>query len=148
MITADSNVFVYLWDSDAKEKMAVAQQAVDVLARRKSPIGLQVVGEVQNALRRKLRMPPWEAAQKARNLLTTFDCFRASEANAAEALTIMAAGRMNYWDALLVTAARDAGCQAFLTEDLADGMKFGAVEIVNPFGAGGPSDRARELLAL
>jgi predicted nucleic acid-binding protein len=107
-----------------------------------------VIGEVQNVLRRKLRQPPWEAAQNARNLLAVFDTFRASEANASEALALMATGRMNYWDALLITAARDAGCTAFLTEDLSDGTRLGSIEIVNPFGANGPSDRARALLNL
>jgi len=148
MITADTNVFIYLWDSSAPAKMAMARQLTAALADQVSAIGLQVVGEVQNVLRRKLKQPPWEAAQNARNLLTAFDTFTASESNANEALALMSAGRMSYWDALLVTSARDAGCTAFLTEDMADGMRLGALEIINPFGPGVPSDRALALLNL
>jgi predicted nucleic acid-binding protein len=146
MITADTNVFVYLWDNSAPEKTAAAQQLSVALGDRTSPIGLQVVGELQNVLRRKLKQPPWEAAQNARNLLTTFETFTASEANANEALGLMSAGRMSYWDALLVTSARDAGCTTFFSEDMADGMRLGALEIINPFGSDGLSDRALALL--
>jgi len=142
MITADTNVFVYLWDSGAPEKTRAARQLATALGDRNSAIGLQVIGELQNVLRRKLKQPPWEAAQNARNLLTTFETF------ANEALTLMSAGRMSYWDALLVTSARDAGCTAFLTEDMADGMRLGALEIINPFGSDGLSDRALALLKL
>jgi predicted nucleic acid-binding protein len=148
MITADTNVFVYLWDNSAPEKTAVALQLTAALGDGNSAIGLQVVGELQNVLRRKLKQPPWEAAQNARNLLTTFETFVASEANANEALALMSAGRMSYWDALLVTSARDAGCTTFLTEDMADGMRLGALEIINPFGSDGLSDRALALLKL
>ena len=149
MITADSNVFVYLWDKDQPEKMAIAQRVTTAMAAaRGATIGLQVIGEVQNVLRRKLKQPPWEAAQNARNILTTFDTFRPSEINAIEALTLMSTGRMAYWDALLVAAARDAGCTVFLTEDLSDGMRHGSMEIVNPFGSDGPSPRVQQILAL
>jgi predicted nucleic acid-binding protein len=147
LITADTNVLVYLWDNQAPPKMAVATQVAAFLAAKSWPLALQVIGETQNVLRRKLRQPPWQAAQNARNLLTTFPSFPASAANAAESLTLMAAGRLSYWDALLVTAARDAGCDVLLTEDMQDGARFGSLEIVNPFGAAGPSARFQALLA-
>jgi predicted nucleic acid-binding protein len=147
VITADTNVVVYLWDNRSPIKMEVARSVASLLAARAAPLALQVIGETQSVLLRKLRQPPWQAAQNARNLLNTYGCFPASAANAAESLTLMAAGRMSYWDALLVTAARDAGCRWLLTEDMQDGARFGALEIVNPFGAAGPSDRLKELLS-
>ena len=148
MITADTNVFVYLWDSDAPAKMQVAQRIVALRDGGLDLVGLQVIGELQNVLRRKLRQPAWEAAQNARNLLVTYDSFPPNEANVSEALSLMAAGRMSYWDALLATAARDAGCTVLLTEDLADGGRLGSLEIVNPFGPSGPSERSLDLLRL
>jgi predicted nucleic acid-binding protein len=146
VITADTNVLVYLWDNQAPGKMAVATQLAAFLAARSSPLALQVIGETQNVLRRKLRQPPWQAAQNARNLLTAFPSFQASADNVSESLTLMAAGRLGYWDALLVTAARDSGCIVFLSEDMQDGARFGPLEIVNPFAADGPSDRLKALM--
>jgi predicted nucleic acid-binding protein len=134
MISFDTNIAVYLWQADAAEKSRLAHQLIGQLAQdMQCKIALQVVGELQNVLRRKLKQPPWEAAQNARNLLMGFDTFQASEANALEALTLMGAGRLNYWDALLVLAARDAGCTHFLTEDMNDGQVYGTITVLNPF---------------
>jgi predicted nucleic acid-binding protein len=147
LITADTNVFFYVWDTTAPGKQATAVAAVAHVRGQGGPVGLQVVGELQNSLRRKLRQSPAQAAARARLLLTVFANFRASEANVAEALTLMERGALSYWDALLVTAARDAGCDLLLSEDMQDGARFGALEILNPFGPGGaPSARLQALL--
>jgi predicted nucleic acid-binding protein len=62
---------------------------------------------------------------------------------------LSAAGRMSYWDALLVACAREAGCRVILTENMTDGANFGGVLIHNPFApAGGLGELARRLLAL
>ena len=45
-------------------------------------------------------------------------------------------------------AADAAGVRVMLSEDMADGLVFGAVEVVNPFGRSGVSDRARALLGI
>ena len=148
MITVDTNVLIYLWDNDAPEKMEIARQVTAALFNGSRRLALQVIGETQNVLRRKLLQPPWQAAQNARNLLTSFDTFAASEANAAESLTLMAAGQMSYWDAMIVTAARDAGCTVLLSEDMQAGTRFGALEILNPFGDPAADGRLRDLLSL
>ena len=145
MITFDTNVAVYAWDSAEPTKQSAARSIIDRLSRR-GVLGLQVIGETQNVLRRRLKQPPWEAAQNARNLLVAFRIFAATEANAEEALALMAAGLMSYWDALLLTAARDAGCTTMLTEDLQDGFRFGPLQVVSPFKDGGPSPTLQALL--
>ena len=147
MITADTNVFVYLWDAAAPNKQTTAQAVLAYVGAQGGSVGLQVVGELQNILRRKLRRPPVQAAAAARLLIRFFSNFRATEANADESLTLMERGVLSYWDALLVTAARDAGCRIVFSEDMQDGARFGALEIVNPFGpGGGPSPRLQALL--
>jgi predicted nucleic acid-binding protein len=40
---------------------------------------------------------------------------------------------LSFWDALVVAAARKAGCEKLLTEDLQDGRDFGGTTVVNPF---------------
>jgi predicted nucleic acid-binding protein len=147
VITADTNVLIYLWDSYTADKLAVAQLVARTLIERSGPLSLQVIGETQNVLSRKLRQPAWQAAQNARYLLSAFPVFRASDDNASESLTLMAAGRMSYWDGMLVTAARDAGCRVMLSEDMRDGARFGDLEILNPFGERGPSERLKALLS-
>jgi predicted nucleic acid-binding protein len=103
--------------------------------------------EIHNVLTRKLRQPAWQAAHNARYLLSTFAFFRASEDNAGEPLTLLATSRMSYWDGVLVSAARDAGCPVMLSEDRREGARYGDLEVVNPFGERGPSRRPRASLA-
>ncbi len=40
---------------------------------------------------------------------------------------------LSFYNALIVAAAVDAGCQVLFTEDLQHGRKFGRVTIQNPF---------------
>jgi predicted nucleic acid-binding protein len=146
MITADTNVLVYVSDDSEPLKQRIAAQIMRQLAERRQPIGLQVIGELQNALRRKLRHTPAAAAGAARHVLQSFDIFSPTETAAGEALTLLAAGRLSYWDALLVLSAAEVGVIALLSEDMQNGAVIGGVEIVNPFGPNGLSDRARQLL--
>jgi predicted nucleic acid-binding protein len=148
VITADSNVFIYLHDEAAPAKRATAVEVVSALMRRDARIALQVVGEFQNVLRRRLRVPPWLAAQEARNLLESFDTFAPTRESAIRALEQLAAGRLSYWDGLLLAAAAEAGCTTLLSEDMHDGAEVFGVRIVNPFAADGLSAGARAALAL
>ena len=42
--------------------------------------------------------------------------------------------RVNFWDAMLLAVARQAGATVVLTEDLQDGQDYDGVRCVNPFG--------------
>ena len=148
-MTADTNIFVYVVDDQDSAKQSVARLVVGALMQRDAQIALQCVGEYQNVLRRKLKRPPWEVAQDARNLMASFSTFLASETAALAALTAMAAGEGSYWDRLLLYSASEAGQTVLFTEDMQSGARIAGVEIVNPFTlAGDISLRARELLEL
>jgi predicted nucleic acid-binding protein len=106
------------------------------------------LGEFYVTAVRKLKRAPWEAAQAARNLLGSFDTFTASRAALERALAEAAAGRFSYWDALLLASANEAGCRFCFSEDMADGVRLGGVEVVAPFGDGGLGARAMKVLAM
>ena len=146
MIALDSNIFVYVSDSRFVAKQAAAVGVVETLSRRRAVIGLQTVGETQNVLLRKLKVPPADAAAFGVFMLQSFECASAVPEDAAFALAEMAAGRLSYWDALLLSTVARAGCTAMMTEDLQDGATILGVEIVNPFADGGLSERAQALL--
>jgi predicted nucleic acid-binding protein len=148
MISADTNVFVYAIDQREPTKQAIAKSVLLALARVDAVVALQVVGEFQNSLKRRLKLPPWAAAQAARNLLAQYSSFPYDREAVESALALSAAGRMSYWDALLVTSADAVGVRTLLSEDMTDGLVHGGLEIVNPFGLGGPSPRLQTLLTL
>lgn len=146
MISADTNIFVYLHDDADPQKKAVARQVVRRLGEKQSPVALQVVGELQNVLMRKLKYSPADAAQAGRNVMAAFPVIPATASAAEQALNFLATGHLSYWDGLLLFSLREAGIRIFLSEDLQDGEQFGGLQVINPFGAAGMSDRARERL--
>jgi predicted nucleic acid-binding protein len=148
MISVDTNVFVYAIDQRDPVKQSVARSVLIALAQAEAVVALQVVGEFQNALKRSLKLPAWAAAQAARNVLTQYASFPYDRDAVETALMLSAAGRMSYWDALLVASSDAVGVTTLLSEDMTDGLVHGGVEIVNPFGADGPSARLQALLTL
>ena len=148
MISADTNVFVYLFDPRDPSKNETAKTVVAAMRTRQSSVGLQVVGEIQNALRRRLRLPVGLATQQARDVLTQFSTFAYGESAVETALAEAGAERLSYWDALLLAAADAVGVKAMISEDMGDGRRFRGLEVINPFGPSGPSDRVIRLLGL
>lgn len=146
MVTLDTNIFVYAIDEAEPEKSVVASDIASRLQRAGAPIALQVCGEFFVAASRRSGRAPWEVAQSARNLLAAFPSFRTSRAAVERALAEAAAGRFSYWDAVLLASADEAGCTAILTEDMADGVRLGGVEVIHPFAGGSLSERAEAAL--
>ena len=44
--------------------------------------------------------------------------------------------QLSFWDAMIVQAAVEAGCDKLYSEDMNAGQRFGSVVIVNPFEPG------------
>ncbi len=149
MISADTNVFVYLYQQGFPDKTEAARRITEGLIKTQAIVGLQVVGELQNVMARKLRRSPVEAAEAGRRLLMTFSTFAPTRSAASQSLSQMASGRMSYWDALLVFSASDAGVKTVLSEDMQNGAVISGVRVINPFGRnGGVSEDAALVLGL
>jgi predicted nucleic acid-binding protein len=50
-----------------------------------------------------------------------------------EALRLHAVNKLQWYDSLIVGAARESGCAILYSEDLQHGQKFGSLKIVNHF---------------
>jgi predicted nucleic acid-binding protein len=148
MISGDTNLFVYAMDPREPAKHIAAKAIVEAMGEVQAAVGLQVVGELQNVLRRRLRTPSATAFEYARKIFVSFPTFAYDEAAVDCALGEVFGGRLSYWDALLLAAAEAVGVRTMISEDMADGLKFRELQVVSPFGPSGPSDRVRQLLAL
>jgi predicted nucleic acid-binding protein len=49
------------------------------------------------------------------------------------AMELAANHTLSTWDAMIVQAAVESGCDTLFTEDLQAGRRFDSVEVVNPF---------------
>ena len=141
-LTLDTNLFVYAVDARDAVKQKAALVLIEGLRAAGGPIGLQICGEFYSVISRKLKQPPWIAAQAARNLITAFPSFAATTASTERALAEAATGRFPFWDANLLSAAEMAGCTVLLSEDMHDGARLGGIEVIRAFAPDGPSERA------
>lgn len=132
-LSIDANVFVYAVDRKAGTKHRIAREIV-----RRSPlvdntIALQVLGEFFVASTRRYNMTREDAATLARSWSTAYAICTASAAALHRALGEAAAGRHQYWDALLLATLREAGCTVLLSEDMQHGADYDGVRMLNPF---------------
>jgi predicted nucleic acid-binding protein len=124
----DTNVLVYAASSDARKEIA------DRALRHGGVISVQVVNEFTSVARRKMRMD-WphidEAVARMRDMFElilplTLD-------NHAAALALARDHNLPFYDALILAAAIEAGCETLYSEDFQHGRRFGECTIVNPF---------------
>lgn len=124
----DTNILVYAQQTGPK-----ATISRDVIARS-GTISVQVLNELTNVLRKKdnrswrdieLVLDDVDAALEPALPLTT--------TTTRAALALARDHGFSYYDALIVAAAIEAGCDVLYSEDLQHGRSIGGLAIVNPF---------------
>lgn len=131
----DTNILVYAEDRDTKTKHEVARDLVVKLwDERSGVLSVQVLQEFYVIVTRKLKKPlsttkalevvkeylTWNVIENTGGLLTT-------------AIELQQKAQLSFWDAMVVQAAIDSGCDTLYSEDLNAGQRFGSLLIVNPF---------------
>jgi predicted nucleic acid-binding protein len=124
----DTNILVYAATSDARK-----HQAADCLGRG-GVVSVQVLNEFVHVARHKLHHD-WPQIELA--LLQ----FRAAldevvpltPITHGSAVALARDHLLSFYDALIVAAALEAGCDTLYTEDMQDGRTFGSLRIQNPF---------------
>jgi predicted nucleic acid-binding protein len=126
---------VYAEDRDTKTKHEVARDLVVKLwDERSGVLSVQVLQEFYVIVTRKLKKPlsttkalevvkeylTWNVIENTGGLLTT-------------AIELQQKAQLSFWDAMVVQAAIDSGCDTLYSEDLNAGQRFGSLLIVNPF---------------
>ena len=131
----DTKILVYAEDSDAGEKRGRARDLiVGLWDSQDGVVSVQVLQEFYVTVTRKLtrKMPSKKATAIVEEYLAwkvidnTTDLFQS-------ALRLHNEARLSLWDALIVEAALDAGCERLYTEDLNPGQRFSSLVVVNPF---------------
>jgi len=125
----DTNVLLYLLSADARK----ADRAEALLAQR-ATINVQVLSEFASVARRKLEMPWREIADVLSLIRTQCDVRDVTVAVHDHALALAQRHRLGWYDALLVAAAVDAGCDLFYSEDMHHGLVVeGGLTLCDPF---------------
>ncbi len=131
----DTNVWVYAVDAADPAKRERARQVLTPEPNVELVVSSQVLGEFYVTVTRKLARPLGEGeAARMIDELRRLPCVALDADHVAAAIDGSVSWGISYWDALVIEAARSAGCRVVLSEDLADGQTYGDVGVENPFG--------------
>jgi predicted nucleic acid-binding protein len=136
-VFVDTNVLVHARDASEPEKQPQAAAWIDHLWRtRTARLSFQVLQEYYATTTRKLKpgLPPERARADVRDLLAWRPVSVGMEVLEA-GWSVEDRFGLSCWDALIVAAARIAGCEYLLTEDLQHGAEFEGLRVVSPFRA-------------
>ena len=133
MTFLDSNVLVYAVDARDAGKQKIAKSIV-MSARNSTDyvISAQVLNEFSNVAMRKLGKTRAEVMGFA-ELFKAIRSVPVKSEWTMRALEMMGLYDLQFYDTLLLVAAKELGCDRFLTEDLSDGQTYSGVLAVNPF---------------
>ena len=132
----DTNILIYAHDIDAGTKQETAKAVlVDLWRRRAGVLSTQVLQEFYVNVTRKIAKPlPKPSARVVIDSYTAW-CIDTTPAEISAAFRIEDEAGIGFWDALIVAAARKAGAERLLSEDLNQGQVIAGVRILNPFSA-------------
>ena len=129
----DTNVLIY---ADDKAAPAKQRQSLNLLAehrRAKSGVvSLQVLQEYFVTVTKKLHVDAAIARRKV-ELLAELDVATLGVSDILAAVDLHRLHSFSFWEALILRAAKQAGCSVLLSEDMQDGREIDGVRIVNPF---------------
>ena len=133
----DANVLVYAFDSSAGLKRKAAAELVQRLWDTGTGcLSVQVLQEFFVTVTRKVPQPLSidEAAERVREF-AAWKTFAPTADDVLAAIALHRSAKISFWDAMVVEAAAQTGCEVLWTEDLNDGQLLRAVRIRNPFRA-------------
>jgi len=140
----DTNVVIYAFDRSESTKQRLALAILE--SDHRLVVSTQVLLETWWVLTRRLATPmPEDYAINVLDELSQLPVVQADTSLVMRAVQSSRRWRLAVWDAMILEAARSAGCKKVLTEDLQHGMDFAGVIVENPFLGGRSGARLEEL---
>jgi predicted nucleic acid-binding protein len=141
-IALDTNILVYAEGVNGPTRAKTVVQLIGRLRESSTFLPVQVLGELFRVLIGKGRFSPVEARIIVLRWQDTFPLIETSPALLRSAMDLAVDHGLSIWDAIILSAAAEAGCRLLLSEDMRDGFSWSGVTVTNPFAA-----RKHELLA-
>ncbi len=138
-VALDTNIVAYIAGVDRHpDDEGKIERSRDLLRRLRGRATLvlpvQVLGELFVVLTRAGagRDEARETILRMAQSLAVVDTGRAT---LFSALDLVTAHKLQFWDALILNAAADAGCSLLLSEDMAAGFSWRGTAVVNPLSS-------------
>ena len=131
-VFVDTNVVVYALDRADANKQRIAIELLE--GSERLVLSTQVLLETWWVLTRRLTEPLEKGeASEVIDRLSELPVVSTDPQLVLQAIATSRRFEIAVWDALIIEAARAAGCNRVLSEDLQTGQDFGGVTIENPF---------------
>lgn len=134
----DTNILIYAHDENESSKHDHAVRLIDQLwDEQRGVLSTQVLQEFAINLRKsiRLRLSSAEVRRRIESFLAWEIVINPPRA-IVRALEIEGKYKVSFWDAMIVQAAVNAGCEVLYSEDLSHGQEYEGVLVVNPFEEG------------
>ena len=130
----DTNIFLYVVSASAGDasKRAIATA---LIAACDFAISLQVMHEFADAALRKKRLgvTPDEVRLMLEELAESYPVLSPTPSLVFRALDLTLRFQLRYYDAAILAAAQEIGCQTLYSENFSHGQTYGTVQVINPF---------------
>ena len=126
----DSNVLLYLASADERRAAIVKQLLKDA-----PTVSAQVLNEVTNVLRRKHDLAWPIVSNFVEDVISAVVVLPLRIDTNRSAHRLAERYGFEWYDALIVASALEAGCTRLITEDMHHGQRIGDLTITNPFRA-------------
>ena len=130
----DTNVFVYEYQFNDREKQRVARELVEAAVAGKFVISVQVLSEFTSTLLHKAS--PVATPDAVTDILDKLSPIRLVVSDheiVRRAVEARAAYGIHFYDGMIVAAAERGGCKRILSEDFNAGQEYFGVTVANPF---------------
>ena len=132
----DTNVALYAVSARPIEA-AKRQISLDLLSESSGSlaISIQVLGEFYSQVTRSSRTDALshEEAVEVVEDLKRLHVQHLTVETVEMALSYRQTYRLNYWDCLIIAAAKQSGCEAVFSEDMNAGQDYDGMRVINPF---------------
>lgn len=132
-VAVDTNVLAYAEGVNGAQLRKAAIDVMGALPPEQTLIPVQVLGELFALLVRKAKRSRSAARDAVLSWGDSFPLIETSPSVQLAAMDLTVRYQLGPWDALILSAAADAGCRLLLSEDLQEGFTWSGVTIANPF---------------
>lgn len=132
-VALDTNILAYAEGVNDKAKRDQSLDIVKRLSTTTVVLPVQVLGELFSLLVRKAGKTPGEARSVVLNWRNAFNDLAETSVEVLLGAADLAQSKIAFWDAVILSAAAESGCQILLSEDMQDGFVWKGVTVINPF---------------
>jgi predicted nucleic acid-binding protein len=123
-VALDTNILAYAEGINGAERRSTALDLVHRLPQEATVIPVQVLGELFNVLVRKAGRSRGDAREALLSWRDAFPVVETSTRIMLTAVDLATDHQLGIWDAIVLSAASQAGCRLLLSEDLQGGFTW------------------------